>query len=77
MLGKKKGIDQDNWIEVGNCVTNRENYPNLNTYFAHGPLEVIRIDDGPEYAGGKFIICKYGNTEKGFYLNAVKKVQCS
>lgn len=77
MFGNKKGIDQDNWIEVGNCVINRENYSNLNTYFAHGSLDVIRIDDGPEYAGGKFIICKYGNGEIGFYLNAVKKVQCS
>lgn len=74
---KKAGIDQDNWIEVGDCVTFKEAYPNLDKYFIHGPLEVIRIDDGPEYAGGKFITCKYGYGETGFYLNAVKKVKCS
>lgn len=69
---KKKKIDTA--IKVGDFITYKDTYPNLDKYFTHGPLEVIRIDDGPDYAGGKFVICKYGYGEQGFYLNAVKKV---
>lgn len=65
----------DNGIEAGDYITYRDEFQNLDKYFYKGPLRVIRIDDGPEYAGGKFIICKYGYGEKGFYLNAVKKVK--
>jgi hypothetical protein len=77
-LGKKKHIDQDCWIEVGDCVTNKESFANLNSYFIYGPLEVIRIEDNTlDYTGGKFIFVKYAGMEHGFYLNAVKKVKCS
>lgn len=34
---------------------------------------MVRIDDGPDYAGGAFVICEWGYGETGFYLNAVKK----
>jgi hypothetical protein len=73
---KKKGIDHDDWIEVGDCITYREAYSNLEIYFIDGPLKVIRVDDGPEYAGGKFVFVNYRGNEQGFYLNAIKKVSC-
>jgi hypothetical protein len=77
-LGKKRRVDQDDWIEVGNCVTNRESFANLNSYFIDGPLEVIRIEDNTlAYTGGKFVFVKYAGAEQGFYLNAVIKVKCS
>lgn len=64
-------------IKIGDCITNADNYPNLDSYFKNGPLKVINIKDGPDYAGGKFIICDYGLSGQGFYLNAVKKAKCS
>lgn len=61
-------------IAVGDHITNKSEVHGLETYFKRGPLKVIRIDDGPRYAGGKFIIVDWAGTEQGFYLNAVKKV---
>jgi len=63
----------DKGIEPGDYITYRDEFPNLDKYFYKGPLKVIRIDDGPAYAGGSFVICECGNGETGFYLNAVKK----
>lgn len=61
-------------IAVGDFVTNRPEVHGLENYFKSGPLKVIRIDEGPKYAGDKFIIVDWAGTEQGFYLNAVKKV---
>lgn len=63
----------DNGIEAGDYITYRDEFPNLDKYFYKGPLRVVRLDDGPDYAGGKFVICEWGYGEQGFYLNAVKK----
>lgn len=76
LWNKKYGVDQDNPIGVGDCILNRESFPNMNKYFDTGPLKVTKITDAPDYAGGKFIFVNYGSGEKGFYLNAVKKVSC-
>jgi hypothetical protein len=62
-------------INIGDYIVNKETHANLGSkYFYNGPLQVIRIDKGPAYAGGKFIIVKWGYGEQGFYINAVKKV---
>lgn len=61
-------------IVAGDYITNRSEAHGLETYFKNGPLKCIRIDDGPEYAGGKFVIVDWAGSEQGFYLNAVKKV---
>lgn len=65
----------DERIKIGDRVISNGLYPNLlNDYFYNGPLTVIAvIENAPVYAGGKFIICNYGNQEVGFYLNGVKK----
>lgn len=63
----------DKGIEVGDYITNSAEFKNLDKYFSNGPLKVVRIDDGPNYAGGKFVFCEWGRGEQGFYLNAVKK----
>lgn len=68
---KKESNDE---IVVGDFITHRPEVHGLENYFKHGPLKVIRIEDGPKYAGGKFIIVDWAGTEQGFYLNAVKKV---
>lgn len=65
-------------IQVGDCIINKEEYPEIgNMYFYKGSREVIRICKAPEYAGGKFVFVKFGNKEQGFYINSIKKVQCS
>lgn len=61
-------------IMVGDHISNRSEVHGLETYFKRGPLKVIRIDEAPIYAGGKFIIVDWAGTEQGFYLTAVKKV---
>lgn len=67
----------DEEIRIGDCITKKDSFSNMQSYFAQGPLKVVEIKDGPLYAGGKFIICEYGKGTQGFYLNAVKKVICS
>lgn len=61
---------------MGDCIINKEDYPNLSNYFYNGSSEVIRTSTGPKYAGGKFVFIKWHDGEQGFYINAVKKVKC-
>jgi hypothetical protein len=68
----RKGSSEE--IAVGDRVTIKPEFHGLETYFKNGPLRVIGIEEGPKYAGGKFIIVDWAGTEQGFYLNAVKKV---
>lgn len=62
-------------IKPGDKVTTNGTYHSISNYFAHGPLEVIRIRPAPDYAGGYAVICDSSGVEVGFYINGVKKVK--
>lgn len=62
-------------LEAGDFVTFKEGFEHLNKFFKHGPLKIIRIEDNTlSYTGGKFVFVEYAAGEKGFYLNALKKI---
>lgn len=57
----------------GDMVTSNCKY-DLSRYFKDGPLQVIRVQPGPSYAGDWFVYCLIGDKEQGFYYNGLKKV---
>lgn len=73
-FNKKKKKKSEPPIAVGDWVTSNGKYENLNEYFKDGPKIVKRIENGPDYAGGKFVYVRMGLREQGFYINGLKKV---
>lgn len=65
---------RDKEITSGDMVISNGRYPNLmREFFYNGPLKVVRVEDGPGYAGGKFVYVEYGLQERGLYINGIKK----
>lgn len=60
-------------IKVGNFVTTNDKYNTIDKYFRNGPRQVIKIEDAPEYAGGKFAFIDYYGEIVGLYINGLKK----